>query len=402
MCLTAADTERHRVHRNISGNRPRILVAHPSAELYGSDRVLLETLEGLQAEGAEVVLALPVRGPLVDEAERRGATVTICPSPVLRKSFLNPRGLMVLAGQCLAGMVSAGRLLGRVKPDVVYVNTITIPLWTVMAFVARRPSIIHIHEAEGNAPAAIRKVLALPLLLGTELVTNSEFSRTVLASSFPRLAARTEIITNGVPGPDSIRPARERLDDVLRIGYVGRLSHRKGVDLLLEAAGLLQGRGRQVQVTLIGSVYPGNEPYEEALRERAEQADLAGRVTFLGFLPSVWASLSEADVVVIPSRADEPFGNTAVEAVLAQRPSVVSRTSGLIEASEGFRSTLQITPDSADAIALALEHIAENWSEFRDAAVDDAATASRRNGIGEYRRRIAAAVLQLAAGRTRA
>ena len=73
-------------------SRRTILVAHPGSELYGSDRVLLESVSGLLDDGWDVLVTVPADGPLVAELRRRGARVELCPSPVLRKSVLRPAG----------------------------------------------------------------------------------------------------------------------------------------------------------------------------------------------------------------------------------------------------------------------------------------------------------------------
>ena len=48
-------------------------------------------------------------------------------------------------------------------------------------------------------------------------------------------------------------------------------------------------------------------------------AGTTGTVVFAGFRPSVWDSFAAADIAIVPSRV-EPFGNVAVEAMLAERP----------------------------------------------------------------------------------
>ena len=55
----------------MAGNRA-VLFAHPSADMYGSDRVLLESLTAMVARGWRVDVALPDQGPLVPEIEARG------------------------------------------------------------------------------------------------------------------------------------------------------------------------------------------------------------------------------------------------------------------------------------------------------------------------------------------
>ena len=65
-------------------------------------------------------------------------------------------------------------------------------------------------------------------------------------------------------------------------------------------------------------------------------------MTFSGFTDDVWAHLAAADLVLVPSQGDEPFGNTAVEAMLAARPVVVSSSSGLDEAVAGYGSAQRV------------------------------------------------------------
>jgi hypothetical protein len=43
-----------------------VLVTHPSAEPYGSDRMTPESVRGLHAAGAEVTAVLGAEGPLRD------------------------------------------------------------------------------------------------------------------------------------------------------------------------------------------------------------------------------------------------------------------------------------------------------------------------------------------------
>ncbi|WP_227497105.1 glycosyltransferase [Planctomonas psychrotolerans] len=369
------------------------MVAHPSADLYGSDRVMLESVRGFVDGGARVIVTLPAPGPLVPEILARGATVAYSSTPVLRKSMLRPVAFLGLIVRGARDLVRSLLFLRRHRPDVVYVSTVTIPLWLLAARLGGVRTVCHVHEAEGSAPRLVRLVLALPLVLAHTVITNSEYSRAVVTGSVPALTRRTRTIYNGVPGPDSAPPARVDIDGPLRVLYVGRLSPRKGVDLLIPAAGMLRERGIDVHVSLVGAVFPGYEWYETDLRDLVRDSGLEHAITFAGFQPSVWDALRAADVVVVPSRLDEPFGNTAVEAVLAARPVVVSDTSGLREAAAGYASAVFVPADDAEAIADALQRIHDEWTARRDAAVADSGIASTRHSLTTYRRAMIAAVV---------
>lgn len=366
------------------GEQFSVLVAHPSADLYGSDRVLLETIEGLRRSGARVLVALPSPGPLVAELKRRGAAVILSPTPVLRKSLLTPPGLARLAATSVHGLLRSIGVIRGACPDVILANTITVPVWTAAGRLTGVPVVTHVHEAEANAPRALRKALALPLLLSRGILTNSQFSSDTLASALPALQGRSRVLYNGVPGPAEPVPPRPALQGGLRILYVGRLSHRKGVDVAIDALLRLRSDGVPARLSVVGAVFPGYEDYEAGLRNQVRTQGAEDHVTFHGFQNVVWPFLADADVVVVPSRLDEPFGNTAVEAVLASRPVIVSNTSGLREAAAGYRSAQFVEPGDPAELADALARVAGRWQHYQSSARLDAAEAGRRHSPERY------------------
>ena len=383
---------------NEAGKSLSVLVAHPSADLYGSDRVLLETIDGLERSGARVLVTLPSSGPLVPELVRRGARVILCPTPVLRKSMLSPVGLLKLGGVAIQGLLRSVGVIRGARPDVILANTITVPLWTAAGRLCGVPVVTHVHEAEANAPRFIRAALALPLMFSDDILTNSNFSTDTLERSLGVLRGRSTVLSNGVPGPPTDRPPRAGLAGGLRILYVGRLSHRKGVDVAVEGLLQLLEQGVEAHLSIVGSVFPGNEAYEAGLRERVQAAEASGHVTFHGFQNDVWPFLAESDVVVVPSRLDEPFGNTAVEAVLASRPVVVSNTSGLREAAADYGSAQFVAPGNSADLAAALKSVSLDWPQFRDAAMADARKAATRHSPERFGA-LMAGYLARAAGR---
>jgi glycosyltransferase involved in cell wall biosynthesis len=384
----------------------RVLVTHPSGELYGSDRMLLESVSGLVAAGAEVTVALASDGPLSAEARTRGAAVVVCPSPVLRKSMLSARGLALLAAGTARGSVAGLRLLRAVRPDVVLVNTLTIPLWILLPRLLgvgrRRPRVLcHVHEAEGKASRIVGGVLVAPLRFADRIVANSKYSVEVLRRSFPRVAARAVVVPNGVPGPARPLRARATLDGPVRLLYVGRLSERKGVDVAVEAVRLLRAGGQDATLRIAGAVFPGYEWFEAELREQIRSGGLESSVELLGFVDDVWGRIAEADIVLVPSRYDEPFGNTAVEALLGGRPVVVSDTSGLREAAHGFDAVSFVPPADPAAIADAVLALVRRWPDAPAQAWEDRVRAAARHSPAAYRRRIVGVVRELAHGQAR-
>ena len=121
------------------------------------------------------------------------------------------------------------------------------------------------------------------------------------------------------------RPAEQ-----LTIGYVGRISPEKGVDVALQALARLGEEGLEVRFEIAG----GGEP--EHLRELealAASLGIADRVGFLGPLDTgaLKDFYARIHALVVPSVWEEPAGLVLVEGALAGVPLVASRVGGIPE-----------------------------------------------------------------------
>lgn len=372
------------------GPRRRVLAVHAGSQMYGSDRMFAESVRGFVENGDEVLVVLPDRGALCSLLDEAGVEVVVAAMPVLRKSALSLRGGAGLTAETVRSLGPGLRLARRFRPDVVYVSTVTIPSWFVIGRAVRARVVCHVHEAEPAAHRVVQTGLAAPLLLAHECLINSAFSAEVLTRALPALASRVTVVPNGVAGPTQ-EPAAVRGDPTpLRLLFVGRLSPRKGPDVAVRAVRELRDRGVDVQIRLVGSIFPGYEWFDESLR--SENADLvdAGVLEFAGFTSDVWSALADCDIAVVPSVMAEPFGNAAVEAALAQRPVIVSDIGGLPEAVADMPSARRVEPGDPDAIAAAVDDVLQDWDDMAEQVQESRRIALARFGPTTYRRRIAA------------
>jgi glycosyltransferase involved in cell wall biosynthesis len=131
---------------------------------------------------------------------------------------------------------------------------------------------------------------------------------------------------------------------------VGRLSHYKGLDVLLRAlAGVPDAR-----LVIIGEGECANE-----LRETATKSGVANRVRFIGAVDdaTLLAAYAAADAFVLPSlNRGEAFGLVLLEAMRARLPVVASAIpgSGIVEVVAGGDTGLLVPPGDANALACAL------------------------------------------------
>lgn len=362
-------------------------MAHASSELYGSDRVFLESVIAMVEAGWEVVVTLPQPGPLVDAVEKAGAMVSFCPTPVLRKAALRPAGLIRLIVETVKAVAPAWRLLRNHYPDLVYVNTVTVPLWLPLARLANAKVIAHVHEAEDAVAWPIRYALAWPLRFATTVVVNSLATFKVLMGARQALAKKMTLVYNGVPGPVDAEVKPEPAKP-LRILLVGRVSPRKGTDVAVEAMTLLRRGGTRANLDILGSVFPGYEWFEERVLELIDTGLLRDSVRLNGFHSDVWEGYRNADIAIVPSLV-EPFGNTSVEAQLAGVPVIVSDAQGLPETVDNGRFGTVVPAGDPAALAAAIESLVEDWPATRERAELAQRDAGVRFAVERYRREIA-------------
>lgn len=170
-----------------------------------------------------------------------------------------------------------------------------------------------------------------------------------------------EVVPNGADTrvffPRDRGEARRRLDipdDGLVISYVGKLVPRKGVDVLIEALGLMSTRMNplpRVVMAGIGEMRP-------TLEARAAALGIADRVRFVGKIPhdEVAWYMAAGDVFVLPSYS-EGLPTVACEALNCGVPMVATAVDGTPEIVRHEQTGLLVPAGDAPALADALQRI---------------------------------------------
>jgi len=102
-----------------------------------------------------------------------------------------------------------------------------------------------------------------------------------------------------MPNPVTITPSRTATGDDKAVIGLGRLSHEKGFDLLVEAWALVAGQHPDWRLRLYGT-----GPEEAALRAQVAAAGIEGAVEFMGHTEDAAGALADASVLALSSRAE--------------------------------------------------------------------------------------------------
>ena len=142
----------------------RLVFVHPSDELYGADRILLEILKVASARYGEVEVWLPADLPhpplqmaLCRTLTSQGVAVRHLDLPILRRAYRNAQGLMALAWRAVRTLAE----LRRAKPAILYCTTSAALLAAPLARLVGVPKVIgHLQEIWSPAtPACLHSPL---------------------------------------------------------------------------------------------------------------------------------------------------------------------------------------------------------------------------------------------------
>lgn len=118
------------------------------------------------------------------------------------------------------------------------------------------------------------------------------------------------------------------------IAFSGRINNEKGIMELISAMNII-GKDKTIKLLVLGSSFYGKSDIENSFvyKLREMSAPIKDCIIFTGFIPYTKMPnyLKLADIAVLPSTWDEPFGLTIVEAQAMGLPIITTRRGGIPE-----------------------------------------------------------------------
>lgn len=292
----------------------RLVIHNGSRAWGGNEKWLALVARGLLERGHRVVVACRPAGPVREELERRG----------IPTAGVRPGGDLDLPAA-----FRFARWLRSERPDAVLLTTWNRIYWGGWAArragvgrVVVRLGIVRPLPGMGKYRHAFRRYVDAMIVNSTEI--EATWHRT--ASGLP--PGGVHVIRNGIearPGRSNALRAELGIGaEVPLVAGVGRLTPRKGFDLLLEALARVPDRGARVAIAGAGEA-------EGELRALADALGVADRVHWLGFRHDVDAVLAGSDIFVLSSR-NEGMANAMLEAMAAGALVVAAEVAGVREA----------------------------------------------------------------------
>ncbi len=194
--------------------------------------------------------------------------------------------------------------------------------------------------------------------------TISDFNRQYIQQTYQVDPGKLEIIRCGVDSRVFTRKSSIALSSPVRIGVVGRLVEKKGIDTLISALAILKSQYSDFIVEIAGS-----GPLEEDLKQQVKRLELNDKVIFLGPLPhdQVVKFVRELDLFVLPCKKDKQGDMDGIPVVLMEAMMVgtvviSSRISGIPELVVDEETGKLIESDNNEQLAAAMLELIKDES----------------------------------------
>jgi glycosyltransferase involved in cell wall biosynthesis len=310
----------------------------------GGQEQLFTLARGLRQRGHEVHLIHQPNSALGDRAGKIGV-------------FLHP-----LAVRSEIGLISLLRLysiIKRVRPDVLGFNT---PKPILIGVLASRftSAGVRIIFRRVDFPLGRSFFSRLKYTWGIDgIITISESIRSRLRSA----GAPASKITTIYEGIDlSLYPESGQTQQALPaspavVGVVSHLSREKGISFLVEAAALIPEVKKKYRFVIVGEGACLQE-----LTQLVKEKDLEQIFQFTGFRSDIPQLMKSFSIFALPSLS-EGLSSAILEAMASSLPIVASNVGGIPELVKDGENGLLVAPADADALASALQKLAENPEE---------------------------------------
>ncbi|EAQ47942.1 glycosyltransferase family 4 protein [Leeuwenhoekiella blandensis] len=317
----------------------KIICLHQSAELYGSDRSFLQvvTYFSEREDVTDILVLLPMHGPLVSELQKLKVQVEITRLCILRKVWIKK----LQWGKLIFPLFKLPSKYKRFKQaDIVYCNTTVVMDFYLLALVLKNRNILHVREIPDKW---LTRFFTFFINAGKVLALYNSKST---AAAFKKVK-RGQVVYNAFEGFNYAGvPVNEvEVAQPLKFLLVGRINDWKGQDFAVEAFSQLDAE-QPFSLTILGSVFEGNEHLLAELKEKVQAYGLQDKVRFIAFVPDPEPYYQEADVLLVPSKKPEPFGRIAIEAMSIAKPVIAADHGGLSEIVIHKETGLLFTPNS--------------------------------------------------------
>jgi glycosyltransferase involved in cell wall biosynthesis len=287
-------------------------------------------------------------GPLATSAREHGIRVEVLGAETNRWRTLLKLGRLK-------------RALRQSPADIVIANSLRTAILLSLTMDKAKKYIYYLREDLSSARLGkIKRQLILRFVMTRfdGFLANSKWSASTVPATLSHLPVEVAFPISGTNGIHPRYPSEDKIpNSKLRLLSLSRLTHWKGIHVLLEAVKILQleGLGERLNVTIAGGDIFGESQYQGQIQALA--ASLPGIVRVTGHVNDISPLLESNDVLVSCSLTPEPFGQVVIQALAAGLPVVATDHGGPKEILQGTGSGVLVRPGDPTQLAAEIRRL---------------------------------------------
>jgi glycosyltransferase involved in cell wall biosynthesis len=318
----------------------RILLLITDLEIGGTPTVVRELAIRLHEPGRREieVICLGQHGPVAEQISQAGISVRA----------LDARGVADLP-RVVREVAQAAKKVDTVFSFLIHANFVAaIASW----FVREARFIQSIQNTQQN-PRWHWRLQSFAHHFAEKIVVPSPSAAAVARDWSDVPAEKIVVIPNAVDVAQFARSRSGRIEDALRVGFIGRLDPIKRIGDLVAAMPLLDNR-----FTL--HIFGDGEDRQN-IEQQIAVNNLSARIILHGTIAKPQAAFESIDLLVLPSAA-EGFGLVLIEAMAAGVPIVATDVPGIRDVVQNEKTGLLVPVRNPQALAAAIRRIADSSS----------------------------------------
>ncbi|MFT7611067.1 MAG: glycosyltransferase involved in cell wall biosynthesis [Parvicellaceae bacterium] len=340
-----------------------ILVTHPSNELYGADRILVNALKVFPASTRKIIL-LPKDGELTkfitDQVENTDIIFVDFLS-VIYRNRMSVKGISSFYSDYQKTKHLIKNLHAIHNFSLAYHNTMAGVYVSKITDRLKIPSFLHCHEIVEKPKVVARQIAKMANRYNRKIVCVSKAVENNLHKYIR--SGKTEVIYNGI---QSIVAGQNIVKGPIRFFLIGRIKPGKGQWYLMDALKIIPSdKLKKARFHIVGDTVESKKYLRDDLLKRVIEDNLQSIVNILPFTPDVKGHFSKANVILVPSVMKDPFPTTVLEGMSCCRAVIATDHGGAKEIISNKKSGFLVKHNDARSLAKAIEYYLDYPEEIR-------------------------------------
>lgn len=342
----------------------KVIFFHPSTELYGADKILLEIISALK--DMDITVFLPGEGILVEVLKKRFRNINIViepDMPVIARKYFTFTGVIEFVKKSIR---FRKKIQNEFKDaDAVYLNTLAVIPVSIFC-PARLKIITHVHEILDNSSIINRLINKFSLKKSTTLfcVSHAVADKFKEIAGSDSLSSKIRVIHNGLDlnkDKNSINVDKKKRD-FIKFALIGRYKPAvKGQLFLISALSRLPEPCLvRSHFYLVGSTVAGQEYMEEEIKDAIQKNKLDEFVTLVPFVKEIGNIYRDIDVALVPSVRADPLPTTVIEGMAYGCPVIGTNIGGIPEMIEDGYNGFLVSPDDVEGFSKRIQCLIED------------------------------------------